>query len=387
MKQKAVSSTYLKMFLQCQQKFYFKYQEKKPQVKSGDALPFGIAVHEALEKAYTRLTEKGKAPDESDYKYAYDVFLDSAIDFGLIDQGLYDEGRQMLKGRLDGFDPEEKVIGLELKFGFADSDIKVFTSGGTELIGAIDKIVELDKDTVVVIDYKTSRTALTDKQAAVDEQMSLYDLVINKLYPQYKNIILVFDYLRLTPVITHRTEKQRAQFEEFIDKVYTKIGDMDDSEIKTRVNDFCGWCDYKAFCPKFNEYVNNADILLKPLGDMPDEEFVEEWGRFAQMKKIVNSYDREMKMHAVNMSQGDSKTTIEGAKKSLYQVQTSRTYYNTKTVLDSIPKDDCVGLVTIRKKEVDKYLSDRPELAKEVCKTMQVSYQSPFFKIRDKKRD
>ena len=387
MKQKSVSATYLKTFLQCPQKFYYKYQEKKTPVETGDARAFGTAVHEALEKMYTRLGEKGAAPDEEDYNYVYDVFLDSAIDNQLIDQGLYDEGRQMLKARLDAFDPTEKVVGLELLFGFRDSGLVVTTERGTPLIGAIDKVVELDKDTVVVIDYKTSRTALTDDQSAKDEQMSLYDLAISKLYPQYKNIIMVFDYLRLSPVITHRTPEQRANFEKFIDKMYDKIGEMDESEVKPKLNEFCGWCDYKAFCPKFTEYVNNADILLKPLGAMGEEEFVSEWGRFMLMRKIVDSYHRDLKMHAVNISQGDKTTLIKGSNKTLYQTQVSRVYYNSKTLLDIIPKEDCHQLISVRKEAVDKYLADRPEYADEIAKTAKVSYQSPFFKIRKKKAE
>lgn len=386
MKQKPVSSTYVKTFLQCPQKFYYKYQDKKVPVVSGDARAFGIAAHEALEKMYERLSNPSRLPKEEDYNYVYKVFLSCAIDNGLVSQELYDEGRQILKARLDSFDPSEKVLGLELRFGFpGDGSLQVSTSGGTPLMGAIDKVVELDKDTIVVIDYKSSRTALTTAEAAVDEQLSLYDVVVHKIYPKYKNIIIVLDYLRLSPVITHRTEEQRATFELFLDEVYDKIGRMDESSIKPMLNEFCGWCDYRSYCPKYSEYIKDENLLIKPLGGLTDEEFVEEWDRFLNVRRIVTNYDRELKMHAVNISRGDSRTTIAGESKVLYQTQVSRVYYNPKTILDVIPKEDCVRLMSVKKADVDKYLSDRPEYYDAISKTMSIEYQSPYFKIRAKK--
>lgn len=383
MKQKPVSSTYIKTFLQCPQKFYYKYHERKDALQTGEARAFGIAVHEALEKAYKRLSGN-RRPNNDDYEYTYQVFIDSSIDNGLIDQDLYAEGRQLLKDRLDNFDPKEKVIGLELKFGFRGSDIQVSTSGGTPLIGAIDKIVELDKDTLVVIDYKTSRTALTDNEASKDEQLSLYDLAVSKLFPNYKKVIVALDYLRLSPVITHRTPKQRKQFEEFVDRVYDKIGKMKEEDVKPSLNEFCGWCDYKSFCPKYCEYVSSPDLLLKPLGSMSDADFVREWEKVSNIKRAVDSYQRDLKMHAANISQGDRKTKIIGDEKVLSQTQVSRVYYDAKTILDVIPKKDCSNLITVKKKAVDNYISDRPEYADAVSKTMQVTYQSPFFRIRKK---
>jgi len=213
MKRKPVSATYISSFTQCLQKFFFKYHTDKKPVMTGEARAFGIAVHEALEFMYERLSKSGNLPTEEDYNAVYKHFLDSGVQNSLVSQDLYDEGRAMLKARLDSYDPAEKILGLELRFGFDFEDsVDVSTPGGTPLIGAIDKIFELDEDTIVVSDYKTSRTALTDAEAAIDPQMSLYDLVIHQLFPQYKNVIIVIDYLRLKPVITHRTEEQRLWF-------------------------------------------------------------------------------------------------------------------------------------------------------------------------------
>ena len=197
MKRKPVSATYIKTFTQCLQKFYFKYHTDKQPVMRGEALPFGIAMHEALEKMYRRLKDTGRLPTTDDYNYVYSVFLDSGLKNNLSNQDLYNEGRQILKTRLDSYSLSEKILDLELKFGFSDQEnsLQVSTPGGTPLIGAMDKTLELDKDTLVILDYKTSRTALTDQEANSDEQLSLYELVGHIVYPQYKNIIVVLDYL------------------------------------------------------------------------------------------------------------------------------------------------------------------------------------------------
>lgn len=382
----SISATYMKMYLQCLQKFYFRYYSDKTPLVTGEARAFGTAVHMALEKLYERLGNKGKAPTQEDYDYIIHVFMDAAVKGQLSDQDLYDEGRKIILQRLDKFNPNEKVLGLELLFGhpYDNPTIPVLTKRGTSLVGAIDKLLELDSDTIVVIDYKTSRTALTQDEADKDEQLSLYDLAVSKLYPQYKNIILMLDYLRLEPVLTHRTVAQRVSFEEQIDCVYDAIQKLDVETIKPNLNDFCGWCDYRNYCSAFQKTINDPDLLVKPFGALSDGELVNEWDRFSNMKRMITGYERDLKMHVSNTAMSRRASDLVGDDKVLYRIQRSRVAYNTKAVLDTVPISDCYPLLSVNTRTLERYLVDHPELAKPISETAEVSFDSSFFKIRKK---
>jgi len=388
MKCKPISSTYIKTFTQCLQKFYFKYHTDKEPVMSGEARAFGIAMHEALEYMYKILMGTGKRPTEDDYTAVYKRFLEAGVQNNLSNQALYDEGRLILKAKLDAYDPTEKVIGLELKFGMPSHEpvLAVNTYGGTPMVGAIDRVFELDQDTAVVLDYKTSRTALTDSEAAVDEQLSLYDLVVHMLYPQYKNIIIVLDYLRLSPVITHRTEEQRIWFSKYVDTIYEQVDALSEEDIKPRLNEFCGWCDYRNYCVDYKKAISDPDLLLKPLELYSTDEFINEWSRFNDIRRIIEGYKRELSMHASNMVHATGEADIVGDENTLYRVQTSRVYYDTSTILNTIPKDDCVGLLSVNKSAVDRYLSDHPEFTEAISNTSKVSFAASFFKHKKTKK-
>lgn len=382
MKRGIVSATYLKMFLQCRLKFFFRYHTDKTPIITGNARAFGIALHSALEEMYKRLGSTKKIPSAEDYDYVYTVFIKQCINNNLDDFALIEEGKLILKTRLDAYDPSEKVLGLELRFGFpyGNPTIPAVTAGGTHLTGAIDKLTELDKDTIVILDYKSSHTALTEDEAATDEQLSLYDLVVSKLYPQYKNIIMVLDYLRLKPVITHRTEEQRALFEKFVDETAAVINSLEEKDCKPNINGLCGWCDYRHYCDAYAKIINDPGLKLKPAEALTEEELVAEWSRFDSVSKSVDAYHRDLKMRAADLVRDKAKATLVGKDITLYRIQNSRVTYDIPTVMRLIPQKDLVNLISVNKSGIDKYLVDHPEHTDDIASTASVSFAASFFK-------
>lgn len=212
MKKRTLSASSIKTYLQCLLKYYYHYCEKKPRPGATDPLALGTAVHAGLEKMYQIYVETGAAPSPEAYEEVIKVFMDAAAADGLKEMDLYQEGKDMLINRLDNLSLDEKVVGLEKRFSLK-------TPSGTPITGSIDKLLELDEDTIAVIDYKTSKYAFTQDEADGDIQLSMYDLAVSMMYPQYKNIILALDYVRLKEeAITHRTPEQRALFAKNIPK-------------------------------------------------------------------------------------------------------------------------------------------------------------------------
>ena len=373
MRERPLSASSIKTYLQCVLKYHFNYENKKPRTGKSDPLAFGIAMHEALEYLHTQVQETGSAPTAAMYTDVIGVFMKTATSCGLQDMDTYQEGRDMLMSRMDAVDPEEKVIGLELKF-------KLKTPKGTPYLGSIDKLIELDPETVVIIDYKTSRMALTQPEADTDVQLSMYDLAVSTMFPQYKTILCIFEYLRLSDVVTHRTEEQRAMFVDFLDTIYTQIVQTDNDDVKASLNTFCPWCDYKNFCPEYKRVVEDPELVLPLLGELHNGDFVASWDLISSAKKIVDRRQREFKDEAYQRMRLTD--TIKGEEREIYKVQSSRMNYDTHTVFDAVGPEEFVRMASVNKRAVDRYMQDNPQCIQAIEDTASHSFLSPSFRTR-----
>ncbi len=378
MRERPLSASSIKTFLQCTLKYYYSYEDKKPRVAGGEHLAFGTALHAALEEMHKIVSETGKPPDDEVYKRVMDVFMKSAVKDKMSNQALYAEGKDILLPRLDGVDPEEKVLGLELKF-------ELKTPNGTPFLGSIDKLVELDPTTAVIIDYKSSRMALTQEEADTDVQLSMYDLAVSMMFPQYTNIICAFDYLRLGEVITHRSPEERSMFVHFLDTVYAEILRLEKDDVKPTLNQFCGWCDFKDYCPDFVKMVTDPDMILPRVDSMDDEQFVEAWTIFGAAKKIVEARERDFKDQAyTRLKINDS---IKGKDTEIYKVQAGRKSYDARSVFKIVGTEEFVKMASLNKNSLDKYLRDHPEEAEIIEENASFSFQSPTFRTRKLRED
>jgi hypothetical protein len=359
-------------------KYYYQYEDKKPRMAQTDALAFGSAIHEALEELHGIVSKSGLPPQASDYERVLRIFMNSAVDQGLTNQALYEEGRQHLINRLDTVNPKENIIGLELKF-----DLE--TPNGTPFTGHIDKLIEVDSSTVAVVDYKTSRMALTQDEADNDIQLSMYDLAVSMLYPKYTNVISVLDYIRLRDVLTYRTPEQRSNFSEFLDCTYDKICRIEEKDVFPSLNTFCSWCDSKSYCDMYQKVIADPDLLIPPTGELTDEEFVNVWEQVVASRKILDNRYNELKSEAYNRLSAN--TSVKSSTKELVKSQTSRASYDPKTLFNVIGKDKFFGLVNVNKTATDRVLKDNPDAATEIERTASFSFNLPSFRIKKLKNE
>jgi len=376
MRERPLSASSIKTYLQCALQYYFRYEDKKPRQGKTDPLAFGIAMHEALEFMHQKVSDSQQAPTPDLYKEVIQVFMTSATSHGLSSLDTYQEGRDLLMTRLDRVSPEEKVVGLELRF-------ELKTPKGTPFLGSIDKLVELDPETALIVDYKTSRMALSQPEADTDIQLSMYDLAVSLMYPQYKTIISAFDYLRLSEVVTHRTAEQRVSFIDFLDTIYAQICAASKETIDANLNTLCPWCDFKVFCEDYRKVVEDPDLLLPPPGELDTDTFVQSWATLSAAKKIIDKRQRELKDDAYQRMR--NAPVISGESKEIYKVQTSRINYDTRTVFKIVGQEDYMRMSSVSKGAVDKFLKNNPEHLKAVTESSSFSFNSPSFRIRKRK--
>lgn len=376
-----LSSSRIHLFLECKYRYWANYYTDYPKLPN-PAFKLGIACHEPLDFAGKIWKEKGKFT-KTDIKQIMDFYDKVSIREGIIDMEVHREGRELVLKRLNNFDFGGKILGLELKFGF-DKDHFV-TDMGVPLMGAIDKIVELDEDTLLIVDYKTSNFAPTSNQLKTDIQLSLYDLVANKLWPNYKRIILSLDVLKSEIVYSYRTEPEREDFNNYLVNLYNEMLNFTEKDAKQDLNLFCPWCDFKEYCDSYKNACVKSDHKFLSIINTPDIELYSELEKIKSNIKILEMREKEISSVLIEKIKKEQQNISLG-EKELFIRQNSRTNYDTRSIGGLIPHGDFIGLVSINKKAVDNYIEINPAIRDAIEKTAYVNYTAPFLATRKLKK-
>lgn len=384
-----LSATRISTFLRCKKRYWYQYMEHMPKL-ANPAFKLGIACHEALELA-GNIWLKGGPNKEEFTKAEIDEILAAYLKFsireGIEDMEVHAEGKQLVLSRLNSFRLGKALMSLELPFGFPNSKYPdLTTDAGIPIIGAIDKVVELDSESLLIVDYKTSKTAPTPDQLKEDLQLSLYDLVGSILWPQYSRIILCLDMLKSEPVFTYRTPKQRADFNNYLVEVYNQMLALkEEKQAPASLNIFCPWCNFKDYCSAYTGACEQSKYEFLPMSKLSDEQLVSEYEHISSTMKILDNRKRELSMLIMDKIQRDG-TDLRGDDTKVVIRQNARTNYDPRTVVGAVPIEDLPGMVSLNKKAVEDYCSQNPALAKTIQDSATTNYTTPFLMTKKLKK-
>lgn len=384
-----LSATRISTFLRCKKRYWYQYMERMPKL-SNPSFKLGLACHESLELAGNIWLKGG--PDKEAFTAAeieeiMAEYLRVSIREGIEEMDVHAEGKQLVLSRLNSFKLGKALMSLELPFGFPKSKYPDLTTDqGIPLIGAIDKVIELDSDTLLIVDYKTSKTAPTPDQLKEDLQLSLYDLVGSILWPKYSRIVLCLDMLKSEPVFTYRTPKQRAEFNDYLTEVYKQMLELqEERQAAASLNIFCPWCDFKDYCPAYKEACEKSNYEFLPMSRLSDAQLVTEYEQITSTMKILDNRKRELNMLIMEKIQRNG-TDLKGETTQIVIRQNARTNYDPRTVVDSVPIEDLPGMVSLNKKAVEDYCSQNPALAKTIQDSATTNYTTPFLATKKLKK-
>ena len=363
-----MSATRMQMYLQCRWKYYCNYILHLPR-KSNPSFKLGIAVHESLAVAgdIWKLNEKFIAEDIVKIKAKYNKV---AAKEGIADTNVYHEGLAMVMARVNDF-ANGTILTVEDRF-------KVTTDAGVMLMGAMDKVEELNGDTILVTDYKTSKYFETTSELKADIQLSVYDAVASIKYPNYKRIILSLDYLRGSPVYTYRTEEERKEFMEYMLAIYAEMLILKKEKCVPMLNDMCSWCDFTDNCTAYQEALSGKSFIKKKPEEYDTEELVKDYLDIKSRKRIIDNREKQLKFYILDKIKSDEEDVI-GQGKRLYIRQNSSTAYDPKSVFEAMPLDEFLNAVKITKREVDEFLVKNPATKPKIMETATKNYTSPFL--------
>ena len=369
-----ISATRVSMFLQCKWKYWCNYILHLPK-KSNISFKLGLAVHESL-KVAGLIWQKKENFTSYDIRKIKEVYRKTAAQEGIEDMGVYNDGMLLLTSKLQDFEVG-KIINVEDKF-------KVTTDDGVMITGALDKVIELAEDTLLVVDYKTSKFYYTPDEMKNDIQLSMYDVAVSIKFPNYKRIILCLDYLRGEPLYTYRTYKERKNFIKYILAVYHEMLNLEERKAKPTINDFCNWCDFKEECPAYKEAGDiHSKINRKNPEKCTDKELVKEYTDIKNRKRILDDYEKKLKLYIMGKIDRDQKN-LEGSEKEVYIRQNPRTNYDPKVVYDTIPLNEFLQMVSVYKKKLDEYMDGMSSGDKaKIVESANKEYTNSFLAIKN----
>ncbi len=245
------SHSRLSTYEKCPLQYRFRYLDRiKRDVQSIEAF-MGNRVHEALEKLYRDLMMSRRASlDEllALYQKAWRENWSEKITIVKTEYTVdhYRQvGERCLAGYYRRYEPFEdgQTLGLEDRV-----QLSLDAAGRYQLQGYIDRLVRAADGVYEIHDYKTGGSLPSDADLRKDRQLTLYQMAVEKRFPDARDVRLVWHYLafdqRLTSARTPEDlEQHRRRTIGLIDTI---------EETKTfppKESALCRWCEYRDICP------------------------------------------------------------------------------------------------------------------------------------------
>lgn len=376
-----LSASRINTFLQCKQRYWFSYVQRieKP---TNPSFKLGLACHGTLEKAGRIWQEQQlKKFSKKQIEELLSFYDEMSVKEGVESQDEHLLGKDLVSNKLHNFGLGDKIVGIEDKFGFEGS-LEISTARGIPLIGAIDKVIEIDPKTLLIVDYKTSKTIPDGDKLRSDIQLSMYNLVAKKLYPQYERVILCLDMLRKGELVyTYRTDAELDAFEDYLSAVHSEMSALTEEKVTPSLNFLCGWCDYSNICSKYQEMCNKKEFNFLKVASLDDAELIQEWEDVKATKKILETRERELADILIEKIKVQE-LPVKANGVEVVLRQNARTAYNSDKLSTLISYEDFVELSSISPTKLKKYLDKNPKIVPFLDDFSETNFTSAFLATR-----
>jgi putative RecB family exonuclease len=144
--------------------------------------------------------------------------------------------------------------------------------GRYKLQGYIDRLTETRDGYYEIHDYKTNSRLPLVEYLRTDRQLALYMIGVKHLYPDVKDVRLVWHFLKFDKEIdSTRTDQELSQLKKDTIQLIDTI--EQDERFEAHPGFLCDWCEYHSYCPQWshlhliqekpaNEYLQDPGVVL-----------------------------------------------------------------------------------------------------------------------------
>lgn len=234
MEDNTFSVSRINLWDQCPLAWKFHYLDHISELTTSQA-EIGKSVHNAIQQYTIQITNGKRIKDLSE-------IIGEAVS-EVSDGNLLNEVNDIMQNFVltHSFKPE-RIVGIE-------EDITV-PIGNYQFRGIID-LLEIDKDTGYIVDYKSGRRIFSQAEANNSLQMSAYAMLAQKKNPELKNFKCKFDFVRHGDIVeTERSLSDINVTEKYlVKKIETILGAAEQGNFPANPGHFCDFCSYVDRCP------------------------------------------------------------------------------------------------------------------------------------------
>jgi putative RecB family exonuclease len=260
---------------QCPLKYKLSYLDKIKRDTEGIEAFLGKMVHETLQKCYDDARYTKINPLDDLLAYYDSVWQKNWHDSIAITREhltrdhYHDLGRKMIESyhhRHFPFD-SDATVATEMRVNFPLDD-----AGRYRMMGYIDRLSRTPEGVYRIHDYKTSAHLPTQEEADRDRQLALYQIGIQRKWPETHDIQLIWHYLAFDrDLVSSRSPDALTRLTE---DTMRMIDDIEAAErFPPRESALCNWCEYPDLCPQrkhlvavealpVNEYLSETGVAL-----------------------------------------------------------------------------------------------------------------------------
>jgi putative RecB family exonuclease len=286
------SHSRIQAFETCPKKYEFSYVLKAPKGPAGIEAFTGSRIHEALEWLYEQV-RLCRLPDEEDavavYVRAWDDAWSDDVRITRADRTTDDYraiGEKAVRDYFRRYHPFDQgvTVGLEMKIDLRLDD-------DHQIAGYVDRLTKVSDGVWEIHDYKSGGSLMTQDKADADRQLALYELAVREMYPDAREVSLVWHYLAFDHEV--RSCRSPQQLEELRAQVLESVLHIEaQKDFPTRTSSLCDWCDYKAICPAWRHEAELAGLPPERLAGEPRVALVDRYVAVsAEIAVLTNEKD------------------------------------------------------------------------------------------------
>jgi RecB family exonuclease len=259
----------LAAFDDCPRRYRYSYVDR-PAPPKGPAWAhnsLGASVHTALRGWYLLPPEKrtpAALPGLLRATWVSEGYRDDAQERAAFTQAV-----QWLERYLAEADPQDEPVGVE-RFVAAKTALLAFN-------GRADRI-DRRGDELVIVDYKTGRTGLSEDDARGSRALALYAFAASRVFRRACYTVelhhlptdTVAAYRHSDGSIARHVSRAESTARDILDAEKAVAGGVDaDDAFPTRAGTLCGWCDFRRVCPAGSQVPGRepwAGVSREPAG-------------------------------------------------------------------------------------------------------------------------